>query len=237
MDAAIDCALSLHRALGPFRPRDITGITVDTSLYTVLVNRQAGAYLRGPDSPVSALVFALPYLLATALLTGGLTTDDFTPPQLSDPDRWAVAGLVRIELDHRMTHDLFHCEVPFGEALRQAGPRSAEWLRVFGSRWQGDGQWLVDLVGELEPPSKDFLNVRKSTPARVRVTLNDGRSLVSELDVPAGAVGSADGTPLVERIREKFIGTGGSEELADAVDALESASVGDVARLLSRAFE
>ncbi|MEU9093780.1 MmgE/PrpD family protein [Streptomyces sp. NPDC048428] len=236
MDSAIDCAFGLHREIGTVRAQDIAEISVDTSLYTVLVNRQAGAYLRGPDSPVSALVFALPYLLSTALLTGDLTAEDFTPQRLADADRWAVADRVRIRLDEAMTHDLFHCEVPFGEALRQAGPRAADWLKVFGARWKGDGQWLVDLVGELEPPSKDFGSTRKSTPARVTVTLTDGRSLTRELDVPAGAVGSAHAGNLPELMREKFLTAGGTAAVADGLASLESASADDVARLLPAAL-
>ncbi|NDU73479.1 hypothetical protein GWI34_12650 [Actinomadura sp. DSM 109109] len=92
--------------------------------------------------------------------------------------------------DQRMTYGLFHCEVPFGEALRQAGPRASEWPRGFGARWEGDGRRLVDLVGESEPPSKDFRSARKATPARVTVRFEDRRTAVRERDVPVGGVGA-----------------------------------------------
>ncbi|MFF3413744.1 MmgE/PrpD family protein [Streptomyces sp. NPDC002698] len=234
MDAAVDCGLELHRELGPVRARDVTGITVDTSLYTVLVDAQAGAHLRGADSPVSALVFALPYLLATVLLTGDLTTGDFAAPGVADEERWRLADLVSTRLDDAMTYDLFHSEVPFGEALRQAGPRAAEWLRPFGARLKGDGQWLVDLVGELEPPSEDFRSARKVTGARVTVDFRDGRSVSRRVDIPVGAVG---GPPAAALVREKFLGTGGSADTADALAALESASAQEVTKLLNAALE
>ncbi|MFG3103452.1 MmgE/PrpD family protein [Streptomyces sp. NPDC048182] len=237
MDAAIDCGLELHRAVGPVRAADVAGITVDTSLYTAIVNAQAGAYVRGPQSPVSALVFALPYLLATVLLTGDLTIEDFSAAGTGRPERWRLAELVRVRLDDEMTYDLFHSEVPFGEALRLAGPRAAEWLRPFGARWKGDGQWLVDLVGEVEPPSEDFRSARKVTGARVTVGFRDGRSVSREVDVPVGAVGATGGRPVADLVREKFLGTGGSAATADAMTALEPASAAEVAALLEDALD
>ncbi|GGO90639.1 MmgE/PrpD family protein [Wenjunlia tyrosinilytica] len=236
MDSAIDIALRLHRELGPIRPEDVEELTVDTSLYTALVNRRAGMYLRGPDSPVSALVFSLGYTLATSLLYGRLTNDDFSPEGLADADRWALADKLRVNLDEEMTRDVFRCEVPFGEALRQAGPRGTGWLRDFGSQWKDDGQWLVDLVGDPDPPSKDFTSARKVTGARVRLRLADGRTVTRELSVPVGAIGSVGGPPIGELVREKFLGTGGSAEVADAVDDLERATPDDVTRLLRAAL-
>ena len=74
--------------------------------------------------------------------------------------------------------------MPFGEALRHAGPRATDWLDEMG------GQWLVDLVGEIPPPSETFETASKVTPARVIVQLRDGREFRRELDIPVGAVGS-----------------------------------------------
>lgn len=236
MDAAIDCGLEIHGEIGPVRARDVAELVVDTSLYTVLVNRQAGAYRQGADSPVSALVFSLGYTLATALLTGQLTWRDFAPEGVSDQERWALADRMVVNLDERMTRDTFRCEVPFGEALRQAGPRGRDWLRAFGARWRGDGQWLVDLVGDPDPPSADFSTARKVTGARVSVRLTDGWEVTRELHMPVGAVGSCDGPAMSRLVREKFLGTGGSSEVADAVAVLEKATPTEVAEVLSAAL-
>ncbi|WP_043385059.1 MmgE/PrpD family protein [Streptomyces mutabilis] len=237
MDSAIDVGLELHRLLSsperPLRAADIEEISVDTSLYTAVVERRAAEYLHGPASPVSALVFSLRYTLATALLTGQLSTDDFSEKGLSDEERWALAERVDVRLDQEMTRELFHCEVPFGEALRQAGPRGKEWLRQFGAGWEGDGSWLVDLVGELPPPSTDFSDARKVTGARVRVVLKDGRAVTRELDVPVGAVGARDSRPIAELVRDKWFSSGGGEEFADDVDRLERASADEVAGLIA----
>ncbi|GGQ49118.1 MmgE/PrpD family protein [Streptomyces mutabilis] len=237
MDSAIDVGLELHRLLSsperPLRAADIEEISVDTSLYTAVVERRAAEYLHGPASPVSALVFSLRYTLATALLTGQLSTDDFSEKGLSDEERWALAERVDVRLDQEMTRELFHCEVPFGEALRQAGPRGKEWLRQFGAGWEGDGSWLVDLVGELPPPSTDFTDARKVTGARVRVVLKDGRAVTRELDVPVGAVGARDSRPIAELVRDKWFSSGGGEEFADGVDRLERASADEVAGLMA----
>ncbi|WP_413760393.1 MmgE/PrpD family protein [Streptomyces sp. MMBL 11-3] len=241
MDSAIDVGLALHRELSapgrPLRAADIAEVGVDTSLYTAVVERRAARYLRGSVSPVSALVFSLRYTLATALLTGRLGTDDFTEKGLADDERWSLAERIEVSLDEGMTRELFRCEVPFGEALRQAGPRGTEWLRQFGAAWRGDGDWLVDLVGELPPPSRDFSDARKVTGARVRVVLVDGRTVTRELDVPMGAVGARDRPRIADVVRAKWLAAGGGEEFADGVDRLEHASSDEVAQLVGRCLD
>ncbi|MEU8800817.1 MmgE/PrpD family protein [Spirillospora sp. NPDC048819] len=236
MDVAIDCGVELYKELGPVRAEDVATIEVDTSVYTMLVDRWAGEHMRGPDSPVGALVFSLPYLLATTLMTGGVTVADYTPERLAERERWELARLVNLGHDQRMTYDLFHCEVPFGEALRQAGPRAAEWLAGFGSRWSGDGGWLVDLVGEFEPPSKDFRAARKATPARVTIRFRDGRTVVRERDVPVGGVGAIGDPPLSELMRDKFVGTGGGGDIADRLLELENVPADELPALLLAAL-
>jgi 2-methylcitrate dehydratase PrpD len=241
MDAAIDVGLDLHHELSPpgrpLRADDVAEVTVDTSLYTVLVERRAAEYLHGPGSPVSALVFSLRYTLATALLTGRLTPEDFTERGLTDSERWALADRIEVRLDDAMTRELFQCEVPFGEALREAGERGTQWLRQFGASWQGDGQWLVDLVGQLPPPNPDFVGARKVTGARVRIALTDGRTADRELGVPVGAIGGEGRRPMTEVVREKWLGTGGCRELADGMEQLEGASAEQVRDLLATALD
>ncbi|MFG2947626.1 MmgE/PrpD family protein [Streptomyces adustus] len=236
MDTAVDCGIELYRELGPVRARDVESVEVATSLYTTLVDQWARQRMRGPESPVGALVFALPYLLATTLLTGELTVADFAAPALTDPERWELADRIRVVLDERMTYDLFHSLVPFGQALRQAGDRAPEWLAGFGSRWQGDGRWLVDLVGELPPPSRDFRDARKVTPSRVTVRLRDGRTATRQQDVPVGGVGATDGPPVAQLVRDKFLATGGRKDVADRLTELARVPAEELPQLLHAAL-
>ncbi|WP_345043097.1 MmgE/PrpD family protein [Streptomyces sannanensis] len=146
VDAAIDCALDLHRALTPRRPDDIADIVVETSLYTLAAQRTAERYVHGPGAPLGALVLHTPYTVATAFLTGGLSVGDFTPPRRDEQARWQAARLVRLVHDPAMTRALFTSEAPFGEAVRRAGPDAEAWLRSLG------GPEAVALAADAERP-------------------------------------------------------------------------------------
>ncbi len=226
VDAAVDCARRLHARLGSVRPDDVEEVVVDTSMYTVVVDERVKAYLDGADSPVSALVFATAYAVATTLLNGDLVGADFARPALAEEDRWELSRRVRLEHDTAMTRESLVCEVPFGEAIRQGGSRSAAWLDEVGT------QWLVDLVGEPLPPSATFETAEKATPARITVRLRDGSELVEEQRIPVGAIGAETRAGHAGLVREKFLSTGGSEKVADLAFALREASAGDVRLLL-----
>jgi len=230
IDSAVDCAMELHQELGAPRPEDVAEIVVDASLYTVVVDRQIAPYVDGPGSPVSALVFSTPYTVATTLLRGELTAADFAAPAVHEPDRWALAAKIRLVEDRGMTRDSFRCEVPFGEALRQAGPRAAQWLTEFG------GAQLVELVGELPPPSADFTGARKVTGARVVVRLADGRTYERRRDIPVGAAGPDTRQRHAELVRGKFLATGGAKTVADAVPELEHTRGPELRGLLEAAL-
>jgi 2-methylcitrate dehydratase PrpD len=238
MDAAVDCAGRLHGRLAAAGAvvADIAEIVVDTSIYTVVVNQRAAGYLARDRAAVSALVFSVPYTVARSLVTGGLEPADFTAPAVHDPGTWALAERVRVRHDAAMSRELFHCEVPFGEALREAGPRAAEWLATFGVGWSDEaGEALVELVGDLPEPSGSFEDARKVTPARLTVRLADGRELVEELTVPLGAVGSPSRDRHPELVREKFLSTGGPAAAADALADLENLTPSELRAALSAA--
>ena len=222
LDAAVDCALELRSALGVLDPDDVEEVVVTTSLYTAVVEQRAAAYLDGPASPVSALVFSTPYAVATALLTGGLVAADFAAPAVADERRWRLAAKVRVEHDVEMTRASLHCEAPFGEALRQAGDRAGAWLHEVG------GQWLVDLVGEPGPPSADFERAEKVTPARVTVRCTDGRTASLQRDIPVGAAGPETRDAHEALVRRKFLATGGAPALADLAARLDTATADEV---------
>lgn len=218
LDAAVDCALALHAEHGPITAEDVDEIVVTTSMYTLLVDQKAAEFVDRGRTPVSALVFCTPYAVATALLTGALTGADFAPPASGQDGRWRLAAKIRLEHDEAMTRASMLSTAPFGEAIRQAGPRAEKWLAEVGT------QWLVDLVGEPQRPVPSFEQATKVTPARVSVRLTDGRVLQRELSIPAGAVGHPDFGRHADLVRGKWAAVGGAADVADAVLGLPSVS-------------
>jgi 2-methylcitrate dehydratase PrpD len=207
IDAAVDCAVEL----GPIRPEDIEEVLVEGSIYTLMVDRTAHRYLDGAASPLGALVLNVAYPVATALLTGQLTHADLEPPATACQDRWAVAGKVRLAHDPAMTRELLGSAAPFGEALRMAGDRAADWLSGFGPELT---------VGDA-PADDDFTQARKATPARITVRLTDGRVISQERAVPLGAAGPDTRLRHAELVRDKFVGLGGAPDVADAARDLD----------------
>lgn len=211
IDAAVDCAAEIHRELGRIRPGDVADVVVEASLYTLYAGQRAASYVNGPGSPLGALVLDVPYPVATTLLTGEFSVDDFSSPLLDDPDRWALARRVRLEHDTRMTRELFLSDAPFGEAVREAGERAVPWLRGLG------GDELVELVGTLRADDRDFSRSTKATGARVTVRLTDGRTVSRSRLIPVGAAGPDTRSRHAELVREKFLATGGTRQVADTV--------------------
>jgi 2-methylcitrate dehydratase PrpD len=230
LDAAVDCAADLHRGLGPVTADAIDEVVVTTSMYTLLVDSTAAEFLDGERSPVSALVFSAPYAVATTLLTGGLTGADFARPATADEQRWRLAAKIRLEHDAEMTRQLLLSEAPFGEALRQAGPRAAKWLEEVGTHW------LVDLAGELAAPNESFETATKAMPARVEVRLRTGETHFAERSIPVGAIGADTRAHHHDIVRAKFLAVGGPEETADIAANLLAASATDVREMLSLAL-
>ncbi|GHF30066.1 hypothetical protein GCM10010218_09130 [Streptomyces mashuensis] len=230
IDAAVDCAMEIHRAIGPVHPDDVEEIVVEASLYTLFAGRRAARYVTGPGSPLGALVLDVPYPVATTLLTGEFTVDDFSSPRVDERRRWQLADRVRLEHDAEMTRELFRSEAPFGEAVREAGPLATPWLRDFG------GDELVELVGEAEPVERDFSRSTKATGARVTVRLTDGRTVSRERLIPVGAAGPDTRARHSQLVREKFLSVGGPSEVADSVGRLHRMRARGVQRWVEAAL-
>ncbi|HXZ63246.1 MAG TPA: hypothetical protein VEH05_00830, partial [Streptosporangiaceae bacterium] len=137
---------------------------------------------------------------------------------------------IRLEHDAGMTRQLVLSEAPFGEALRQAGPRAAKWLEEVGT------QWLVDLVGELPAPNESFETATKAMPARVEVRLRTGETRAAERSIPVGAIGPDTRVHHRDMVRAKFLAVGGPEEAADIAANLPAASAAQVREMLSLAL-
>jgi 2-methylcitrate dehydratase PrpD len=236
VDAAVDAALALHDRMalhdrtGPLRPSQVSEVVITTSLYTVVVDDHARRHARGPGSPLSSLVLSAGYPVATALLRGALTADDFCSPAWDDPARWALAEKVRLEHDEDMTRQSIVATAPVGEALRQAGGRGERWLEEVG------GRWLVDLVGPPGAPSTTFEGSTKVTPARVEVVLVDGTRWTHEVHIPLGAAGPHTAANHPRLVRAKFLAGGGPEEVLDGLERLVTLPAADLRRLLRDAL-
>lgn len=224
IDAAVDCALELHPLLGG---APIAEVEVAASAYTLFAGRQAARYLAGHRTPISALLLSTEYPVATALLTGDLTVEDFDLPAMRDPERWALAGRVRLVHDPRMTSALLGSVAPFGAALRQAGERGLTWLRDF----VGDEIALLASPGDGGAPD-GFTSASKATPARVTVRLVDGRTFSRERDIPIGSAGPDTRHRHRQLVREKFLAQGGAPAVADELDGLAELSAERLGRLL-----
>ncbi len=230
IDAAVDCAAEIYKELGPLRPGDVAEVVVEASLYTLFAGEKAAHYVTGPGSPLGALVLDVPYPVATTLLTGHFSVDDFSSPRVDDQDRWSLARRVRLEHDTEMTRELFLSDAPFGEAVREAGALAVPWLRGFG------GDELVDLVGALEADGRDFSQATKATGARVTVRLTDRRTVSRSRLIPVGAAGPDTRTRHAELVREKFLSVGGPHQVADTLDQLHRMRPRGVRRWIESAF-
>jgi 2-methylcitrate dehydratase PrpD len=235
--SSVDCAAALHRPVSECDPDEIAEVVVYASLFTLGATERTSGYLNGPASPVSALQYAVPYSVASALLTGNLTPADFTPSAVGERRRWALAAKVRLEHDPGLTARAAFGAAPIGEALRLAGERAAGWLEQPGLRDASLGiRDAASLLHALGPPSETFEHAEKTVGARIVVALRNGRELVHESIIPAGCAGDDTRAHHPELLRRKFLSTGGSADVADAVAGLDGASVSETGGLLARAL-
>ncbi|HEX8067914.1 MAG TPA: MmgE/PrpD family protein [Thermoleophilaceae bacterium] len=231
VDACVDCAIDLHGRLGAPDAADVEEVVVHASLLTVALQSRTEPYLEGPGTPAVALTFSVPYNVATALLTGRLGPDDLSPPRVRDPGRWEVAARVRLEHDERLTRRAALATAPLGEALREAGPRAADWLRAAA------GERAADLTDALEGgPSPGFEEADKAIGARVEVRMADGRRLEASREIALGAAGPDTRARHGELMREKLIGTGASPDAVDALEALDRLSPDELREALREAL-
>ncbi|HEX8743249.1 MAG TPA: MmgE/PrpD family protein [Thermoleophilaceae bacterium] len=226
--STVECGMALHKRLDG---ADVEEVVVESNLLTMRIDQHAQPFLEGADSPVSALQYAVPYSLATAILRGKLTGGDFAPPAVRDPARWELAGKVRIEHDMELTRTAVRATAPIGEALRRAGDRAPQWVVAAGG---DDAEGSASGLGE--PSDHSFEQADKAIGARVRMRLSDGRELVEECIHPAGSTGPDTRAHHPALVRAKFLDAGGPPELADAVAVLDELSAREVAELVEAAF-
>jgi 2-methylcitrate dehydratase PrpD len=160
--------------------------------------------------------------VATALLTGGVTTADLAEPATADPVRWALAAKVRLEYDPELSRGLLSATAPLGEALRQAEERAEEWFRDFSGGRTAPG------VFPKGAPSPTFEHATKAIGSRVDVTLGTGRTLRAQRAHAFGSAGAETRRNHRRIALDKLAATGAP---ADAVESLRHTASLDAAEL------
>lgn len=173
----------------------VSHVDVFGPLFTHRVDEMAAPYVEGPDSPIAALNFSVPYNVAVALVDGEHTPRQFRPDRRRDPDVWALADRVAVRHDPDLTMAALESEVPLGAMLRRVGPG----VVPYAAKTLGPATALRHLPTLLRfvrrrPLPDDLAEADKRMGARVAVTLSDGRTLVEDCPHPPGFAGR----PLVE---------------------------------------
>jgi 2-methylcitrate dehydratase PrpD len=231
--SCIDCAVAIHERFPRLTPELVREVLVEASIFTVEMDRQSRPYLCGAKSSAVTLNFSVGYNVATALLTGSLTPADLSPARVSDPRRWALAAKVRVEERPDLTARAISATAPIGEALREGGRQTAQWARAVAGKRAPE---LVRLIDGLGPSAASFEESEKAIGARVVVRFVDGTEAEAARSAAIGAAGPDTRARHFELMRDKFLASGGAEEVADAVAHMEDLDPGAVRRLLSRAL-
>jgi len=177
LTAAVEAAASM----APIEPGEVEEVEVAGSIFTIAMEAESAAFIRGPDSPLPALGFSVGYNLAAALQTGGLDVDDLHGPALASPERWELAGRVRLRHDEDLTVAALAATAPVGAAISLAGERARGWLTS-----RGASPGIADRVLAAATADRDFEQPSKRIGARLRVRLRDGRVLEAEADAARG---------------------------------------------------
>ena len=187
--APIEAALEVRGRLDRGRST-IHRVDVHASLFTTEVHARAARYLDGPQSPVAALTFSVPFNVAVALSDG-----QHTPRQLGERRRdttvWKLADRVALHHDGEFTAAALDSEVPVGAMLRRVGlPLVAYAARRVGPL--AALRQLPTLAGfvRTRPLPTDLSGADKRMGARVSVTTTDGRRVAATVEHPSGFAGN-----------------------------------------------
>jgi 2-methylcitrate dehydratase PrpD len=186
--APIEAALEARGRLDRGRST-IERVDVHASLFTTEVHARAARYLDGPQSPVAALTFSVPFNVAVALSDG-----QHTPRQLGerrrDPAVWELADRVALHHDGEFTAAALDSEVPVGAMLRRVGlPLVAYAARRVGPL--AALRHLPTLAGFVRkrPLPTDLSGADKRMGARVSVRTTDGLRVAATVEHPSGFAG------------------------------------------------
>lgn len=239
LQAAIECAQQLHQRIGPIDPGRVASIVVDASVLTSMLAKKVAPFLAGGSTMTSAATFSIGYTVATMLLTGQLGPTDFAAPALCDPSRWWLADKVRVVHDPGLTKAMVVATAPLGQAIRQAGRRALEWPELL--TWRGGavsklaarpgGHALVRRlasrrlhaqIAELGSADETFDRATMSIGAAVAVNFIDGSTINERCTAATGMAGEKTRHTHADIVRAKFLSTGASPAVAEALESIHS---------------
>ena len=133
--ALVDAAHALR--LRGLRPQDVEHVSIGTATSSLRTIGQPIEEKRAPSSPYTAK-FSGPFVFATALVGGGglgVTSDDFSPVALSDPERLRIASVSDVCADPACD-EVFPFELPatVRVATRDGGELEERVMHTRGSR-------------------------------------------------------------------------------------------------------
>ena len=241
VDTTLDALLALERP-----PADeIDKVVVDASMLTCEMDKWSSEYAGGEVTPVT-INFSIRWNVAIALLAGEVTPRQLSGEWLSANRDVLTALASRVELRHdwdltRKAAESFASLLPPRALGRDAGMRT---LRRGLTRVRGDHPSIVGGLADLRGVgamlrggragwksvggsrfwSRSALERFEMTfPARVTVSLRDGRQLEGRADVPRGGAGhTAEGPAAVAEAKllawgPQLWGDDGTKTVADAV--------------------
>lgn len=211
LDAAIECAIKLHRYISTEDIAQIVEVVARVPRFTIEMDRMSEPYRSAGVSPAVVLNMSVAYNVATALLTGSVGPQDLAPPNSTDPRRWELASKVRCVHDRSLGHRLLLSTAPLGEALRGAGHRARAWLHDFA------GLSIDELLPGGTMPSQTFTDAHKMAGAGLQVRFADGRVKDLAVDAPIGAAGSHTRREHAAIVRDKALATGLSSADVEAL--------------------
>jgi 2-methylcitrate dehydratase PrpD len=178
IDTSVDCVLGLARHHN-IDAKKVKAVHIAAGPLTLGMEALATPYLRGPDTLPVTLNFTVGYNVAAALMDRELTARQFSRERIRDQATWDLAGRVHLTLDEVMAQRM----------------RDRSLVRSLTS--EGEETFQLDLN------TADLTGFKMSFGARVRIEMEDGRSLEAEQEVPLGAAGR----PFDERrrcVEDKF---------------------------------
>ncbi|PSP94711.1 hypothetical protein BRC84_03985 [Halobacteriales archaeon QS_1_68_44] len=212
IEAALEARGRLDRGRTAVRRVDVYG-----SLFTTEVDERAAPYLDGPDSPVAALSFSVPFNVAVAL-TDGEHTPRQVGERVTDGAVWRLAERVSVHHDSSFTVAALNSEVPVGAMLRRVGPA----VIPYAARSVGPAATVRHLPTlarfvRKRPLPTDLSDADKRMGARVAVTTTDGRTVEATVEHWTGLAAAG----LRESAARHRADTLLALEEADAVSAAE----------------
>lgn len=230
--AALECAERIHHRLGALHPATVTGIELNASILTWLLDHKISAHPAGHRRNVTSANFSVRYTVATVLRTGRLTPADFTTDAISDSDTAALADKISLTHDVAYTETMIRATAPLGQALRQAGTRALQWpeLHAFG------GQDAGARLHELGPPQTTFAEATMNIGADLTVTLADGTTVTEQCSTPTGSAGPETRANHAQISTDKLIRTGLDAGIAEQLHAIADFDHHQTLAVLTAAF-